>query len=163
MRASAVDWLSATTDQWGQPSANTDPAEVRRGVAAGETWMIDRALHPVATITVNGRTDPGLWTPEEVRTGLFVHRLIVDREAAGEQLGAYLLDYAGRLAQADGLDWLRLDCWTTNHGLHAYYLRQGFTHVRTVEEADTPSAALFQRPSATHGPRHRPRARTLAS
>ncbi|CAM5431654.1 hypothetical protein STANM309S_04961 [Streptomyces tanashiensis] len=33
-----------------------------------------------------------------------------------------------------GAKWLRLDAWTTNKDLQAYYLRQGFEHVRTVLE-----------------------------
>jgi hypothetical protein len=37
--------------------------------------------------------------------------------------------------------------WTTNERLQHYYLREGFTHVRTVVLAHNPSGALFQRPA----------------
>ena len=43
--------------------------------------------------------------------------------------------------------WLRVDVWTTNERLQHYYLRQGFTYVRTVVLPHNPSGALFQRPA----------------
>ena len=50
---------------------------------------------------------------------------------------------AGRAWDAS-LTWLRLDAWTTNPRLHAYYIDKGFRHVRTVESRV--SSACFQRP-----------------
>ena len=49
--------------------------------------------------------------------------------------------------QERGADWLRVDMWTTNERLQHYYLRQGFTYVRTVVLPHNPSGALFQRPA----------------
>jgi hypothetical protein len=46
-------------------------------------------------------------------------------------------------------DWIRVDVWTTNLALHAYYKGQGFEHLRTLQFADPweyPSAVLFQKP-----------------
>jgi hypothetical protein len=40
-----------------------------------------------------------------------------------------------------------VDVWTTNERLQHYYLRQGFTYVRTVVLPHNPSGALFQRPA----------------
>ena len=41
----------------------------------------------------------------------------------------------------------RIDVWTDNIGLHRYYENRGFKHVRTLDLADYPSGALFQRPA----------------
>ena len=71
----------------------------------------------------------------------------MDRAYGGQGLGAELLDWAGTLAAYNGADWLRVDVWTTNERLQHYYLRQGFTYVRTVVLPDNPSGALFQRPA----------------
>ena len=66
---------------------------------------------------------------------------------------AALADFYGRLldwptSPADeGADWLCVDVWTTNEHLQYYYLRQGFTYVRTVVLPHNPSGALFQRPA----------------
>jgi hypothetical protein len=52
----------------------------------------------------------------------------------------------GRLDTAPG----RVDVWTTNERLQHYYLRQGFTYVRTVVLPHNPSGALSSgRPSAS--------------
>jgi ribosomal protein S18 acetylase RimI-like enzyme len=75
----------------------------------------------------------------------------VDRAYGGQGLGAELLDWAGTKAADEGADWLRVDVWTTNERLQHYYLREGFTYVRTVVLAHNPSGALFQRP-AKHVP-----------
>jgi GNAT superfamily N-acetyltransferase len=75
------------------------------------------------------------------------HPSLVDRAHAGQGLGAELLDWAGTRAADEGADWLRVDVWTTNEHLQHYYLRQGFTYVRTVVLPHNPSGALFQRPA----------------
>jgi hypothetical protein len=62
-------------------------------------------------------------------------------------LGAELPDWGGTKAADEGADWLRVDVWTTNERLQHYYLRQGFTYVRTVVLPHNPSGALFQRPA----------------
>ena len=74
------------------------------------------------------------------RTGPAAH-------SAGRRLGAELLDWAGSKAANEGADWLRVDVWTTNEHLQHYYLKQGFTYVRTVVLPHNPSGALFQRPA----------------
>jgi ribosomal protein S18 acetylase RimI-like enzyme len=61
--------------------------------------------------------------------------------------GAELLDWAGGRAADEGAEWLRVDVWTTNERLQHYYLKQGFTYVRTVVLPHNPSGALFQRPA----------------
>jgi Acetyltransferase (GNAT) family len=73
------------------------------------------------------------------------HKVTVDRAYGGQGLGAELLDWAGTRAADEGAEWLRVDVWT-NERLQHYYLRQGFTYVRTVVLAHNPSGALFQRP-----------------
>lgn len=82
----------------------------------------------VGTITLTPDAEDGLWTSEELaEPSMFVNKLTVAREYAGQNLGGRLLDWAGA-------QWLRLDAWTTNEALQRYYLEQGFTHVRTVRE-----------------------------
>jgi RimJ/RimL family protein N-acetyltransferase len=74
---------------------------------------------------------------------MYLHRLIVRRKHAG--LGTEIMDWACHRAHRLGLHWLRIDVWTDNTGLHDYYLRNGFKHVRTLDLSDYPSGALFQR------------------
>ncbi|BDD73561.1 hypothetical protein GCM10023177_34510 [Streptomyces violaceoruber] len=86
-----------------------------------------------ATITLTPVAEEGLWTADELREpSLFINKLTVARTHAGQDLGGRLLDWAGERGHRAGAKWLRLDAWTTNTDLQAYYLRQGFRHVRTV-------------------------------
>ena len=58
-----------------------------------------------------------------------------------------VLDWAGlRAIRRYGAHWVRVDVWTTDKALHAYYRGQGFEFCGVSEEIDHyPSAALFQK------------------
>jgi GNAT superfamily N-acetyltransferase len=115
-------------------SAASKAAGLRRGSDA-------HSSHHSLAQSSNRRRDP-LAEPT-----LYAHKVTVDRAHAGQGLGAELLDWAGTKAADEGADWLRVDVWTTNEHLQHYYLRQGFTYVRTVVLPHNPSGALFQRPA----------------
>lgn len=67
------------------------------------------------------------------------------------RLGDAILNWASLRAAAAGKKWIRLDTRRDNTGLHRYYLRRGFEHVRTVfpPRWRTESGALFQRPAGS--------------
>jgi len=71
------------------------------------------------------RDDTRVWgdTPADAA---YIHGLAIRRSMAGHNIGAALLDMAGRLAAEMGLDYLRLDCWAGNAALCHYYERLGF-------------------------------------
>ena len=52
------------------------------------------------------------------------------------------------------LPWLRLDCNKANEQLQAYYQRQAFTYLRTVDLPHRVSGALFQRHAELNGSIH---------
>jgi hypothetical protein len=88
--------------------------------------------------------DQGHWTPEEQQQpSMYLHRLIVRRKYSG--LGTDVIEWACKRAGELGNDWVRIDVWTDNVGLHRYYEQRGFRHVRTLDLSDYPSGALFQR------------------
>jgi GNAT superfamily N-acetyltransferase len=150
LRAEAVEWLASRgLDQWqpGQPRVPTRQTTAD-AIARGSCYLAygqDGQL--VGTITVDNRADPEFWTPaERAEPALYVHRMIVPRHAAADGLGARLLDWANDQAASTGKRWLRLDAWKTNVALQRYYMRHGFTHVRTIDLSHRGSGALFQRP-----------------
>lgn len=157
MHDDATAWLASRgLDQWqrmhsplaGTPARGGDSdRSLAAGIARGEV-LVHRADggEVVATITVDTYADPEFWTPEEIaQPALYLHRMIVARHAAGQDLGGAMIEWAAQRAANLGYQWLRLDAWRTNTGLHAYYQRHGFTHIRTVELAHRGSGALFQR------------------
>jgi GNAT superfamily N-acetyltransferase len=150
-RTDAAGWLQRRgTDQWAQPFPASN---IAASIQAGEVFLFkeDPALDAVATITLDHTIDPelwDLWTPEErAERALYVHKLVVDRQHAGQDLGGRILDWAGDLAARQGERWLRLDAWTTNTRLHRYYLDHGFHHVRTTQDPNEVSGWLAQRPA----------------
>ena len=147
-------WLSGQgIDQWAKPF----PAEhILASIRAGQVFMIKESASAdaAATVTLDQEADERLWTPDErSQLARYVHKLTVDRQYAGTGLGARILDWAGHQAARAGAEWLRLDAWTTNPALHEYYLRQGFTHIRTSSDPAVVSGWIAQRPArlSPHG------------
>ncbi|MFJ4658168.1 GNAT family N-acetyltransferase [Nocardia sp. NPDC088792] len=155
LRLQRTNWLAARgSDQWTRAGRGL-PIElfarsVARAVRAGETWIAEIDGEPAGTITVNNRADEGLWSPGELADAVIVHYMIVDLRFAGNHIGEALLAHAAELARTAHRGWVRLDAWTTNQGLHDYYLRNGFTLARIAgPEATGPSRALFERRTAS--------------
>jgi RimJ/RimL family protein N-acetyltransferase len=150
-RDQAAAWLASKgIDQWQEPWPTEDlmVEGMLANIEAGETFIVWADDHtPAATITINHHAKPELWTPEEAAEQALYARPPEARSTVAQELGAELLDWAGTRAADEGADWLRVDVWTTNERLQHYYLRQGFTYVRTVVLAHNPSGALFQRPA----------------
>lgn len=159
---SAATWLRTYkhTDQWARPwpdKAGRD-ARVEQGIADGLTWIVeDSPGRLAATVTCREHGHDKLWTQQELaEPAAYVSRLIVSRELASYGIGAALIDWAGLLGARNwAASCIRVDVWTTNHAVHDYYRRRGFTHLRTLDfehHWDYPSAALFQKPTAAVDP-----------
>jgi GNAT superfamily N-acetyltransferase len=149
----AAGWLHTKgTDQWARPWPSQEERDerIRAGISAGFTWMLWDGLVAVATVTARPKGDPRLWRPDELRRpAVYAHRLVVNRDFAGRQIGARLLDWVGARAAAErGALTTRIDTWTTNLALHGYYEGLGFGFVRFAAGWDCPSLALFERPIA---------------
>ncbi|MFJ6705742.1 MULTISPECIES: GNAT family N-acetyltransferase [unclassified Streptomyces] len=140
----ASAWLaSRNIDQWQYP-----PHRDRITVALerGVCFLAFQYGEPIATIQVDDFADPEFWTPDDKPdTALYVHRMAVRRETAGVGVGGMLLDWASEHAAAQGKQWLRLDAWKDNKGLHRFYKGAGFTLLRIVDLPHRRSGALFQR------------------
>ena len=157
-REEAAAWLARLgTDQWQRPY----PADkLLEAIEAGNVFMVVDGDATAATITLTPEAEAGLWTDRELQEpSMFINKLTVSRTHGGQNVGGRLLDWAGDRAYRAGAKWLRLDAWTTNVALQAYYLHQGFEHVRTVREGEAVNGGprvsgwLAQRPThpAPHG------------
>lgn len=150
LRLERTAWLAEKgSDQWTRRgrglSIDRFARAVADSVAARETWIVEVDDQSAATVTVNDRADPGLWSPAELADAVFVHYMIVDLRFAGHRVGRTLLAHAAALARARRRTWVRLDAWTTNTDLHRYYRRSGFRLARIADPGSSgPSAALFE-------------------
>lgn len=152
----AADWLRGIgTDQWSRPWPNRADRDSRilASLRQGKTWIGWDHDVPAATITADPQADP--YWPDDLRRdpAVYVHRLVVGGPYKGVGLGAELLDWAGRTARRDhNAQWVRVNAWTTNLRLHAYYRRQGFVPCGLHPDDGYPSAARFQKPTKLIGP-----------
>lgn len=144
----ASGWLNSRgIDQWQYPPHRD---RISAALARGEVFLLIRVHdgEAIGTLQVDSFADPEFWTPEdEPEDALYVHRMAVKREVAGERLGYWMLDWAGKRAAKAGKRWLRLDAWKDNSGLHRYYESAGFRRVRIVDLPHRRSGALYERPA----------------
>ncbi len=122
----------------------------------GKTWLVYDRTAVIGTITIDPEEpliadERPVWpTWKRGEPALYVRRVIVSRSHAGIGLGAALLDWAAHVAMKDyRAQLIRVDVWTTNRDLHAFYEQQHFTRQvgRDPQELDDyPSQALFERP-----------------
>jgi hypothetical protein len=165
----AAEWLRGkNTDQWAKPWPDLSGRDKRilEDLARGRTWIVwDRDI-AAGTITidiedpVDAAKNP-VWPAHRLaESALYVHRVIIRRSHAGLELGARLFDWASAVAtRLIGSPLLRIDVWTDNWDLHAYYRRQGFTlcEFRDPRELpDYPARALFERRVSPNGRHHSP-------
>ena len=69
--------------------------------------------------------------------GLFLHRVITHPECKGQRIFEKVRQWALQKASANGLDYIRIDTWTDNPAIIAFYEGYGF---RIVAERVTPDA-----------------------
>jgi len=165
----AAEWLrrNKDTDQWATPWPDRagQIERIRNDLLKGKVWLVWDDMTTAATITVDTQgplalNEQPVWPTDKGREpALYVRRVIVRRRYAGCGLGAALLDWAADTARRDHQAALiRIDVWTTNLDLHAYYKRQHFTPCggRDPRElANYPSQALFERKADRSGSAYR--------
>jgi GNAT superfamily N-acetyltransferase len=158
-------WLrqNKNTDQWAKPWPDWAGHHERivNDLLKGKTWLVWDGTTAAATITIDtdeplDQHEQPVWPANKRREpALYVRRVIVNRRYAGRGLGAALFDWAALVAKRDyDAMLLRVDVWTTNVELHAYYERQGFVRYRgrhPRELDDYPSQALFEREVGSPG------------
>ncbi|WP_181008910.1 N-acetyltransferase [Streptomyces sp. SM12] len=147
----ASEWLrDSGSDQWQYPP---NQGKISSDIEDGITFVavsnfVDMASPVLATITLDSTGDPEFWDPSDrPETALYLRRMITAPVVRGHDVGAALLDWAGGRAVGLGRGEVRLDAWKANKALHAYYRRQRFKQLPTVELAHRRSGARFARPA----------------
>jgi len=149
----ASGWLKDMgTDQWQRPWPDEKErnARVWRGLKVGATRIVWAGSRAVATVTVAQKPNMDVWRDANCNwddPAVYVHRLIIDRQFAGFGLGAQLIDWAGLHGQREwNAEWVRIDVWSTNHGLHKYYMNTGFEPCGLAPDPHYPSGMLLEKP-----------------
>lgn len=147
-RLAEESFRAAGLDQW------HDSAEGQRVITQ---WIEHDAMHVVTTHAGDivacfalGGADQDFWTPEEAaQPAIYLYKIIVRPDRKGAGLGDAILDWVADWGMFDAPEprpqWLRVDCWQTNTGLHRYFLDRGFGHVDTRTAPGRNSGWLAQR------------------
>lgn len=145
-REQAEVWLRERGADQFQPESDTQASQahaiIDRVFDAGEFvgLEINSSLVAVGAVT---DPDPDFWTEDErADPQVYVGRLLV--ASHGSRYGTQLLAKIAQVAVDQGAPVMRLDCWRSSKGLHDYYRRLGFRHLRTVPVTGRGSGALFE-------------------
>ncbi|MFJ9580768.1 GNAT family N-acetyltransferase [Streptomyces sp. NPDC101191] len=150
LRLEAEDWLAANgIDQWRSPGFRDRALDKwKADIAAGRTYVVEDDVERVVGTVTLAQPDTDFWTEEDdLDSAVYVAKLISTRSPASDRLGGRIIDWVGAVAQRQGRAWVRLDCDRANTRLQEYYLREGFTHVRTESPEHRLSGWMAQRPA----------------
>lgn len=150
LRTEAEAWLrTKDTDQWSDPETGERAiAKWHTSIDEGRAWVVVGDQGQALATVSRGAVDRDFWMDaDHPESALYLYKLIVARAASGRHLGVRIIDWVSRLAELEGRTWVRIDTWRTNTGLHAYYERLGFKHVRTEAPPHRLSGWLAQRPA----------------
>lgn len=152
----AADWLRRNgIVQWPERFSGVDDwrsVRIQSHIKAGQVWMV-RIHSEVAGVFILAEADPNYahgW-PSDVEDGLYIYRMAMRREHAGNKLGQHMLNWASARAAALGYSWLRLDCHRNNEPLQRYYENAGFERVGTVVADIDPGGSIPSGESYTRG------------
>ncbi|MBC1332204.1 GNAT family N-acetyltransferase [Listeria booriae] len=131
-------WLKESgSTQWGDILEGKDVHQLRDRIRDGEVFVLCDADEQLAAAFILRKTasewDAGLWRNQKQVPARYLHRLMIARKYAGQNLSLTLLDWASGESQRTGYDWLRLDCIASNQKLNTLYQVAGFTKSETVD------------------------------
>jgi GNAT superfamily N-acetyltransferase len=145
VRDEAGDWLATRgTDQY---RGGLDMAQVHANIDHDFDnypfvgWVVDGRVEAMMALI---EPEADFWSPDELaEPQVYISRFFVVEHGKG--YGSALLEAVIEQARQEGKRWIRLNCWSTNKRLHAYYIDHGFEYVRTCNIPGRMSGALFQR------------------
>jgi len=133
-------------DQWPDGAPTLGPGKVGAQIKRGEFWIASDGAGPIAVIAISPLGDRDFWTAAELaEPSVYLSKAAVLPSQAGRGIGALLFRWATDYAARLGADWVRLDAWRTNTGLHDYYAQRGWGRVRAMTVPGRKSGVLFAR------------------
>jgi ribosomal protein S18 acetylase RimI-like enzyme len=141
-------WLqSKGSTQWSALLSGDDHHNVAGHIEKGELFLFKdgAALAGIVLLMqVPGDWDRNLWGPDGHESNVYLHRLAINRDYAGRNLGADIVKWAETGVSFPGKTVMRLDCIASNPQLNAFYASLGYTFKGT-----SPSGfCLYEKPLA---------------
>jgi len=133
-------WLqSQGYGQWSGLLRGEDSHRTEQAVERGNVFVLKNSEDIAAMVILLRQPsdwDIGLWGEEGSERAVYVHRLAINRDYAGQKLGAKMLDWASEGIRFAGKDRIRLDCIASNAALNAFYRRMGYAYAGESANGD---------------------------
>ncbi len=126
----AAEWIQTKeTTQWDYYLNDLEGStqEVKDSIQNGSTFLFYKNEQPIATVTLESTPsewDIDMWEDEVDDPVVYLHRVVVDREYAGNGLGNQILDWSENFVREKGMEKMRFDCLASNERLNAYYQKR---------------------------------------
>ncbi|WP_430534586.1 GNAT family N-acetyltransferase [Listeria rocourtiae] len=133
-----ASWLkSRGSMQWSDILEGKDVHELKTRIRDGEVFLV-RKTHHIAAAFILRKTasdwDERLWRDHGYQTpARYLHRLMIARDFAGQNLSKDILDWASVESLQTGYPYLRLDCIADNEKLNTLYQNAGFVKKAIVD------------------------------
>ncbi len=90
-------------------------------------------------------SDALIWREKEKGDSIYLHRVIVNQAHKGERIFQKVIDWAIATGQQKKLTQIRIDTWSKNDKIIAYYKSFGFSFVENYTTADSAELPLQHR------------------
>ncbi|WP_195573858.1 GNAT family N-acetyltransferase [Paenibacillus sp. 1001270B_150601_E10] len=141
-------WLQAQgSSQWSALLEGHDVHGTGDAIARGDVFLFkdgDKIAGMVILLTEPSAWDMNLWGETGHEESIYVHRLAINREYAGQGLGANILAWVHQGIEIEGKSNVRLDCIESNDALYRFYNSFGMIYRGSVK-----GFHLFEQPQ-TH-------------
>lgn len=125
-------WLqSKGSKQWHELLAGEDRHGMEAAIGRGEVFIFkqDGIIAGMAILQQHASNwDRSLWGDEGHESSVYLHRLCINRDFQGKQLGNAILHWAQQDVRFPGKDRIRLDCIASEPSLNRLYSGAGFTY-----------------------------------
>lgn len=82
-------------------------------------------------------SDPVIWRHMDQGRSVYLHRVVVNPRFKGQKQFAKVLQWALDYSAKNGLDSIRMDTWTANPAIIAFYKKYGFRFIEEFKTGNT--------------------------
>ncbi|WP_096186497.1 GNAT family N-acetyltransferase [Evansella halocellulosilytica] len=124
----AANWIKTKGfDQWDYylTDLEKNKQEIVDSIEHQASYVLKDRMLTIATVTLEGRAnewDDEIWGEEAKQPNvIYLHRLVVHREYAGQNLGSKIINWSKKYVKNKGYSCIRFDCIGSNEKLNEYY------------------------------------------
>lgn len=132
-------WLrSRGSDQWSGLLRGEDSHRTPEAIKQGNVYLFRDGSVLAGMLMLLPQPSPWdreLWGADGSESAVYLHRLAINRDYAGQGLGGRMLDWAGSGIRFPERDRVRLDCDEGNEALNAFYRSKGYAYAGSAVNA----------------------------